>query len=94
MISRSLADYKLSAACRRLRFLFDAGFAPGLMSRECCAGGQGVLIWRTWAYPLAACGQVGVAHMLSLLRDELCVAMALTGAIRIADLSCASLVTT
>ncbi|GLS99794.1 L-lactate dehydrogenase [Sphingobium jiangsuense] len=75
-----------------LTVLVDGGVRTGLdVARMLALGAEGVLIGRAWAYPLAAQGQRGVAHMLGLLRDELRVAMALTGATRIAELTRTSL---
>ena len=77
----------------QLTVLADGGVRTGLdVARMLALGADGVMIGRGWAYPLAARGQAGVTHALSLLRDELRVAMALTGATRIADLSYNSLV--
>lgn len=76
-----------------LAVLADGGVRTGLdVARMLALGADAVLIGRGWAYPLAARGEEGVAHMLALFREELRVAMALTGAVRIADLSRASLV--
>ena len=49
-------------------------------------GANGVLLGRAWAYALAGRGQAGVAHVLQLIEAEMRVAMALTGATRIADI--------
>ena len=42
-------------------------------------GARAVLIGRPWVYALAAAGQAGVEHVLSLIDAELRVARALTG---------------
>lgn len=77
----------------QMTLLADGGVRTGLdVARMLALGADGVMIGRGWAYPLAARGQAGVAHMLALLKDELRVAMALTGATKIADLSRQSLV--
>jgi len=47
--------------------------------RAMALGADGVLLGRAWAYALAAQGQAGVAAMLGIIREELEVAMALTG---------------
>jgi L-lactate dehydrogenase (cytochrome) len=49
-------------------------------------GADGVMLGRAWCYALAADGERGVAHMLSLLKDEMRVAMALTGHTSIASI--------
>ena len=49
----------------------------------CCkalaSGAKACLIGRAWAFALGAGGEAGVAHMLPILRQELRVAMSLTG---------------
>jgi L-lactate dehydrogenase (cytochrome) len=42
-------------------------------------GADGVLLGRAWAWALAARGEAGVAAMLAIVKEELEVAMALTG---------------
>ena len=42
-------------------------------------GAKGVLLGRAWAWALGARGQTGVAHMLQIVRQEMQMAMALTG---------------
>lgn len=84
----------VDAVAGELTILADGGVRTGLdIARMLALGAQGVLLGRAWAYPLAARGEAGVAHMLTLLREELRIAMALTGATRIADLARSSLVT-
>ncbi|MES1202662.1 MAG: L-lactate dehydrogenase [Pseudomonadota bacterium] len=63
-----------------LPILFDGGVRSGLdVLRALATGAQACLLGRAWAYSLAANGQAGVAQMLSIIRAELQVAMALTG---------------
>ncbi|MEJ0024216.1 MAG: L-lactate dehydrogenase [Alphaproteobacteria bacterium] len=63
-----------------LPILFDGGIRSGLdVLRALASGAQACLLGRAWAYALAAKGQAGVTQMLSILRAELHVAMALTG---------------
>jgi L-lactate dehydrogenase (cytochrome) len=50
-------------------------------------GARGVLIGRAWMYALAAGGRDGVEHVLQLIRDEMLVAMALTGCTRVDEIS-------
>jgi len=47
--------------------------------RAMALGADGVLLGRAWAYALAARGEAGVAAMLGIIKEELEVAMALTG---------------
>ena len=76
----------------RLTVLVDGGVRSGLDAvRLLALGAKGVLIGRAWAYALAAAGQTGVAHVLSLMAAEMRVAMALTGVTRVADLDRSSL---
>ncbi|QGM96268.1 FMN-dependent L-lactate dehydrogenase LldD [Methylocystis parvus] len=58
----------------------DSGIRSGLdVLRMLALGARGVLLGRAVAYALAADGQSGVENMLRILRDELRVAMTLTG---------------
>ena len=70
-----------------LTVLADGGIESGLdVLRMLALGADGVMIGRAWCYALAADGERGVAHMLSLLKDEMRVAMALTGHTSIASI--------
>jgi L-lactate dehydrogenase (cytochrome) len=72
----------------RIAVLADGGVRSGLdVVRLLALGARGVLLGRAWAYALAGGGGAGVAHVLQLIRAEMTVAMALTGATRLADLS-------
>lgn len=63
-----------------LTILADGGVRSGLdVVRMLALGARGVLLGRAWAYALAARGEAGVTHMLSLIEAEMRVAMALTG---------------
>ena len=71
----------------RLTVLVDGGIRSGLdVVRMLALGARGVLLGRAWAWALAADGQAGVAKMLKLVEAEMRVAMALTGATRIAEI--------
>jgi L-lactate dehydrogenase (cytochrome) len=68
------------AVTGRTAVLADGGVRSGLdVVRMLALGAHGVLLGRAWAYALAAAGQRGVSHMLSLIAAEMRVAMALTG---------------
>ncbi|MNK11348.1 L-lactate dehydrogenase [cytochrome] [compost metagenome] len=68
----------------RLTVLADGGVRSGLdVVRMLALGADGVLLGRAWAYALAARGEAGVAHVLSLIAAEMKVAMALTGVTRV-----------
>jgi L-lactate dehydrogenase (cytochrome) len=71
----------------RATVLVDGGVRSGLdVFRMIASGAEGVLLGRMWVYALAAGGQAGVARMLELLREDLRVAMALTGARTIGEI--------
>jgi L-lactate dehydrogenase (cytochrome) len=64
----------------RMTILLDGGVRSGLdVLRALALGADGVLLGRAWAWALAARGQAGVSSMLAIVREELEVAMALTG---------------
>jgi L-lactate dehydrogenase (cytochrome) len=64
----------------QLTVLMDGGVRSGLDVLKALAyGADGVLIGRAWAWALAAGGEAGVTHMLNIMRQELRMAMALTG---------------
>jgi len=60
--------------------LVDGGISSGTdIIRMLALGADAVLIGRAWAYALAAAGHRGVNQVLHLLKEELRIAMALTG---------------
>jgi len=68
----------------RLAVIADGGVRSGLdVVRMLALGAQCVLLGRAWVYALSAGGELGVAHLLQLIENEMRVAMALTGATRI-----------
>lgn len=72
----------------RLTVLVDGGICRGTdIVKAIALGAQAVLIGRAWVYGLAAAGPLGVAHVIRLVRDELEVAMALTGCRTLADIT-------
>ena len=72
----------------RLTVLCDGGVRSGLdVVRMLALGAKGVLLGRAWAYALAGAGEAGVKHLLALIEAEMRVAMALTGATTIAQIS-------
>ena len=62
--------------------------------RMLASGAKGVLLGRAWVYALAAVGEAGVRQLLEILAKEMRVAMTLTGAATISELSRANLSTT
>jgi L-lactate dehydrogenase (cytochrome) len=74
----------------RVTILADGGIRSGLdVVRMLALGANGVMIGRAWVYALAARGEPGVKHILSLMRAEMSIAMALTGCKTIADINAA-----
>ncbi len=71
-----------------LKILADSGIRTGLDVVSMIAlGADSVLLGRAFVYALAAQGEAGVANLLDLIAREMRVAMTLTGARRIADIS-------
>ncbi|NBB17255.1 L-lactate dehydrogenase [Caulobacter sp. SLTY] len=63
-----------------LTVLMDGGVRSGLdVVKALASGAKGCFLGRAWAYALAAKGEQGVAHVLSIIRQEMMMAMALTG---------------
>ena len=76
-----------------LKILADSGIRTGLdVVRMLALGADSVLLGRAFVYALAAQGEAGVANLFDLIAKEMRVAMTLTGARRIADIGCDSLV--
>ena len=76
-----------------LTILADSGVRSGLdVVRLLALGADGVLLGRAFVYALAAAGEQGVAHVLDLIASEMKVAMPLTGARAVGEISRESLV--
>jgi 4-hydroxymandelate oxidase len=70
----------------RIPLLLDGGIRRGTdVLKAIARGASAVLVGRPIVYGLAVDGTLGVAHVLRLLRDELEMAMALTGCRTLAD---------
>jgi L-lactate dehydrogenase (cytochrome) len=70
-----------------LELIVDGGIRRGTdIIKALALGASACSIGRAYLYGLAAGGEAGVAHALTLLRDELLRDMALVGRRRIADL--------
>ncbi|QIK78354.1 FMN-dependent L-lactate dehydrogenase LldD [Sphingomonas piscis] len=75
------------AVAGRTALLADGGVRSGAdIVRMLALGADAVMIGRPWVYALAAAGERGVQHLLSLLKQELRVAMTLTGCARISEI--------
>lgn len=75
-----------------VEILADSGIRSGLdVVRMLALGADGVLLGRAFIYALAAQGEAGVANLLDLMAREMRVAMTLTGARTLADISAQSL---
>ena len=71
-----------------LTVIMDGGVRSGLdVVKALASGAKACFLGRSWAFALAARGGPGVAHMLSVMRQEMMMAMALTGCtdVRAAD---------
>jgi len=81
------------AVTGEMKILADSGIRNGLdVVRMIALGADSVLLGRAFVYALAAQGEAGVANLLDLMAREMRVAMTLTGAKTIADISRDSLV--
>ena len=68
------------AVAGRMTVMLDGGVRSGLdVLRAMALGADAVLLGRAWAYALAARGEAGVSQMLAIMKEELEVAMSLTG---------------
>ena len=71
----------------RLEVLMDGGVRSGLdVVKALALGARACMLGRAWGYAVAARGEAGVAHMLSFMRSEMAVAMALCGVTDVAAL--------
>ena len=75
------------AVAGRIPLIVDGGIRRGTDVLKALAfGARAVMIGRPYVYGLAVGGVAGVAHVLSLLRAEFEVAMALTGCATVAEI--------
>lgn len=76
-----------------LKILADSGIRSGLdVVRMIALGADTVMLGRAFAYALAADGEAGVTNLLNLIDKEMRVAMVLTGAKSIREITTDSLV--
>ncbi len=81
------------AVAGRCEVLVDGGVRSGLdVARMLALGARACLVGRAWAYAAAGGGERGVSHVLSVLRAELLVTLALTGVTDVAALDRSALV--
>ncbi|WP_071058322.1 FMN-dependent L-lactate dehydrogenase LldD [Pelistega sp. MC2] len=72
----------------KLKILADSGVRNGLdIVRMIALGADACLIGRAFAYALAAEGQAGVENLLEIMKKEMRVAMTLTGAKTVAEIT-------
>lgn len=93
---RQLDDVRSTAAAlppiaeavgSKLEVLVDGGIRSGLdVVKMLALGARACLLGRAWTYAVAGGGQEGVAHVIRIIREEMGVAMALTGKRSLADL--------
>jgi L-lactate dehydrogenase (cytochrome) len=63
-----------------MTLLLDGGVRSGLdVIKALASGADACLIGRAWAWALGARGEAGVSHVISVVRSEMLVALALTG---------------
>lgn len=82
----------VAAVAGRVPVLVDGGIRRGTdIVKARALGATAVLVGRPYVCALAVAGALGVAHVIRLLREELEIAMALTGHARYADIDAEAL---
>lgn len=83
----------VEAVAKTIPVLADSGIRKGVdVLRFLALGADAVMLGRAYAYALAAGGEAGVSHLLSLFEAEMRTNMTLMGVKKIADLGPQSLV--
>jgi 4-hydroxymandelate oxidase len=91
--SAELLPAVIRAVAGQIPVLVDGGIRRGTdVLKAMALGAAAVLVGRPVLHGLASSGAAGVAHVLRLLRDELEIAMALTGCRDLSD--CAEVIAT
>lgn len=71
----------------RVEVLVDGGIRSGLdVVKMISLGAKACLLGRAWTYAVAGGGEEGVAHVIRIIREEMKVAMALTGKQSVSEL--------
>lgn len=84
---RALPDI-FHAVDGRMKVLVDSGFRNGLdVLKALCLGADAVMFGRAYIYALAAGGEAAVSQFISLIEQEMRIAMVLMGAKSVPDLS-------
>ncbi|MEH1927968.1 alpha-hydroxy acid oxidase [Nostoc sp.] len=77
----------VAAVDGKVEVVLDGGIRRGTdILKALALGAKAVLIGRPILWGLAVAGQVGVSHVISLLQDELNLAMALSGCAKLEDI--------
>ncbi|MBN3949256.1 MAG: alpha-hydroxy-acid oxidizing protein [Nostoc sp. NMS7] len=77
----------VAAVDGKVEVVLDGGIRRGTdILKALALGAKAVLIGRPILWGLAVAGQVGVSHVISLLQDELSLAMALSGCAKLEDI--------
>ena len=72
----------------RVEVMMDGGIRNGQdVVKALALGAHSVMIGRSWVFALAARGERGVRHVLSLMQKEMAVTLALTATTRASDVS-------
>jgi L-lactate dehydrogenase (cytochrome) len=83
----SVLPHVKDAVGDRLELFVDGGIHSGLdVVKMLSLGAKACWLGRAWAYAVAGGGEAGVVHALRIIREEMNVAMALTGNTRLAEL--------
>jgi L-lactate dehydrogenase (cytochrome) len=76
------------AVAGKTHIIMDGGIRSGQdMLKALASGADLTMMGRPWVYALAGGGEKGLAHLLSAMKGELSVSMALTGITRVTDAS-------
>ena len=77
----------VEAVNKKCEIIVDGGIRSGLdLVKAIALGADACMIGRAWAYALAARGEQGVTHVIDIIKNEMKVAMALTGLTRVGDI--------